>query len=236
VADDHGRIDELLAGFALRSLSGEDAREADRLLVEHVPGCPLCRETLEGFRAVAGDLALAAPPVAPPELLLARLRRDVARVPRRPTPVVAVAAGLAAILAMGTLAFTLGRRADEFASERNLLAAAVAQMPAGVSPFSFMDEDGEEPGGGLVGIPNVERVVLVGRGLPLPAPGNVYRVWLGADGSYVPVADFLPEDGVVVLGLRVDRQRFDELLITEEPDAPPGPAPRGVRRWSAPLP
>ena len=39
--EDHVRIQELMAGYVLDGLSGEDAVEADRLLSEHVPSCPL---------------------------------------------------------------------------------------------------------------------------------------------------------------------------------------------------
>jgi len=45
VTEDHERIDELLAGYVLLSLSGEDAAEADRILVDHVPSCATCRAT-----------------------------------------------------------------------------------------------------------------------------------------------------------------------------------------------
>jgi predicted anti-sigma-YlaC factor YlaD len=54
---DHDRIEELLAGYVLRSLSGDDAREADRLLSEHVPSCPACRATLNDFQALMGEMA-----------------------------------------------------------------------------------------------------------------------------------------------------------------------------------
>jgi len=55
VTEDHERIDELLAGYVLLSLSGEDAAEADRILVDHVPSCPTCRANLSEFQAVAGE-------------------------------------------------------------------------------------------------------------------------------------------------------------------------------------
>ena len=66
MTEDHERIDEILAGYVLLSLSGEDAAEADRILAEHVPSCGRCRATLNELQAVSGDLALAAAPVDPP--------------------------------------------------------------------------------------------------------------------------------------------------------------------------
>ena len=55
--EDHERIEELLAGYALRSLDGPDAEDADRLLADHVPTCLTCRRTIADFREVTGDLA-----------------------------------------------------------------------------------------------------------------------------------------------------------------------------------
>ncbi len=235
VREEHEAIEELLAAYALRALAPADAAGADRLLAEHVPGCPRCRDALEGFRAVAGELALEAPAVQPPEMLWARLRRSVAEAPRgrRPAPAL-LAAGVVALLAVSGLAVNLGRRADQASSLLGTLTAAIAGMPTGASPLGFRGEEAPAAGS-LVGIPSVERVVLVGRGVPPPAPGHVYRVWAGRDGAYEPLADFVPEGGTVVLELAVDRARFDEIIITEEPRVPPGPAPAGLRRWSADL-
>ncbi|HEV2950553.1 MAG TPA: hypothetical protein VGZ51_00485, partial [Actinomycetota bacterium] len=103
---EHDRIDELMAGYALRSLSGEDATEADRLLSQHVPDCERCRETLLAFSDTVADLAFAADPIAPPETLLPRLHRELE--PRTGRPAagrwVGVAAGMAVVLVAGGLA------------------------------------------------------------------------------------------------------------------------------------
>ena len=93
MTNDHEAIDELLAGYVLRSLSGEDAAEADHLLSDHVPTCAACRDTLAAFQDLSADLALDAVPLAPPETLLPRLQRELEppasrewRKPRRPSP------------------------------------------------------------------------------------------------------------------------------------------------------
>ncbi|HEU5225878.1 MAG TPA: hypothetical protein VFV29_08760, partial [Actinomycetota bacterium] len=115
MTEDHERIDELLAGYALLSLSGEEAADADRILVDHVPSCATCRATLSEFQAVSGDLALAAPPVDPPETLLPRLHHAIdevplaGRTPRRGA-LIAVAASAVALVAMGGLSLVLGNR------------------------------------------------------------------------------------------------------------------------------
>jgi len=58
VTDHHELNLELLAGYALLALEGEDALEADRLLSDHVPWCATCRATLADFQSVTGELAL----------------------------------------------------------------------------------------------------------------------------------------------------------------------------------
>ncbi|MDQ3210096.1 MAG: hypothetical protein M3Q20_02795, partial [Actinomycetota bacterium] len=94
--DEHEHIEELLAGYVLRSLSGADAAEADLLLSDHVPGCRRCKESLDDFERLSADLAFAAEPMAPPETLLPRLHRELEpQAPRRrPMQVFAVAASM----------------------------------------------------------------------------------------------------------------------------------------------
>src|SRR5205823_123489 len=63
VPPDHERIEQLLAAHTLNSLDGEDQRDAERLLTEHLPGCERCREMLPVFRTLVAELALASVPV-----------------------------------------------------------------------------------------------------------------------------------------------------------------------------
>jgi hypothetical protein len=79
---------------------------------------------------------------------------------------------------------------------------------------------------------------VIGRDAPMPSPGRVYQLWLGANGTFVRVEDgwFVPEDGLVLLELAVDTSRYDEILITEEliGDAPASPSHVG-HSWYASL-
>ncbi|MGZ4148446.1 MAG: hypothetical protein ACXVQJ_00250, partial [Actinomycetota bacterium] len=110
MSEHHEAIDELLAGYVLRSLSGPDAEEADRLLTEHVPGCAACRATLDAFGSVAADLALQTSSVPPPETLLPRLHREME--PRRADRrwsrgrLIAVAASVVLVVGIGGAAVT----------------------------------------------------------------------------------------------------------------------------------
>ena len=166
---DHDRIEELLAGYALRSLSGDDAREADRLLSQHVPGCVTCRATLRDFQSLMGELALGADPVAPPEVLLPRLHREMGPPARRRRPgsMVAAAASIVVVVGMAGLAVGQGIRASNADQRRALYSDALqlASQPD-ASQIPLVDTQTSGP-------PVTEIVLVVGpiepatkRGLP----------------------------------------------------------------------
>ncbi|MDH4112311.1 MAG: anti-sigma factor [Actinomycetota bacterium] len=228
--DDHERIEELLAGYVLRSLSGADASEADLLLSEHVPGCGECRRTLDGFQVVTADLGFAVEPVRPPETLLPRLHRQLEpHAPRRrPMQMFAVAAGVVAVVGLAGLtvsqnirANNADVRADAFANAAQLAARDDARM-VDVGPVQEISAPGEE------------HFYLVGEGVPGPPAGSIYRVWLVSDGVTTFVGDFLPDElGRVFLPIDFDPNRYDDLWIAVEPiDAPTG-APVSTEWWSA---
>ena len=236
---DHERIEELLAGYVLLSLSGEDAIEADRLLSEHVPTCPMCRETLAGFQAVVGELPLAAPPAAAPDLVLPRIHRGMTDTPARGrsgASRIAVAASVAALVGMAGFSVSLSGRASKAEEQRGrALAVLSAMREPGASPVSLLSQSGSA--GGLVEVsgPTFQRMYVFGENVPDPAPGHEYQLWLGSGGSFQPIGDpFVPEDGIVLLELlNVDTSHFDEIWITEElaGSHPSTPSADGVHGW-----
>jgi Anti-sigma-K factor rskA, C-terminal len=226
VTEDHERIDELLAGYVLLSLSGDEAAEADRILVDHVPSCATCRATLSEFQAVSGDLALAAPPVDPPETLLPRLHHAMdevplaGRTPRRGA-LIAVAASAVALVAMGGLSLVLGNRLSNSETRTGTALEILSAMRSpGASPVNVEPQDQTPPDSGMVEVsaPNIRRLYIAAEYCPEPAPGRLYQLWLGSNGQWTPVDEmFWPEDGVLLLEVEgVDVSRYDEIWITEE--------------------
>ncbi len=242
MAEDHERIEELLAGYAVMSLSGEDAIEANRLLAEHVPSCPMCRDTLAGFQAVAAELGFAATPVAPPDLLLPGIRHELGasrRVRRHLGSSVAIAAGVAALVGMAALSMSLGTRATRAESHLQRLSSFVdAVARSGAAPVRLDSATASGPRMIEVSGPSLEQMIVTGQGIPQPGPNAEYVLWLGSDAGYRAVRGFVPDErGFVWVRFAVDPAPFDRILITEErqgawPDRPTTSAPHV---WQASL-
>jgi hypothetical protein len=233
---EHDRIDELMAGYALRSLSGDDATEADRLLSQHVPGCARCRETLLALSDTVADLAFAVDPIAPPDTLLPRLHRELE--PRGERPPVGrwagVAAGVAVVLVAGGLAVSQMLRASDLEDRNALFAQALrySQRPDADST-NLVETDAEDPAPvSEVAAPDVDHFFLVGRDVP-PAPaGSVYGIWLSDGVDAVFAGTFVPGPGVSVVKVPFDRSRFDRVLITLEAEGSL-PTEPGEALWEA---
>lgn len=243
---DHERIEELLAGYALLTLEDEDAAEADRLLAEHVPTCLVCRQTLADFQGLTGDLALAAPPVLVPDLVLGRIHRGMDEVPlaglsRRGT-YLALAASVAALVAMGGLSFSMAGRADRAETTTDTaLEVLNAMRSPDVNPVT-LDPQGETPDGSSfleVATAEVRTLYLVTETCPEPDPGMAYQLWLGSGGTFVAFGPMFRPDasGRVILELEVDVSRYDEIWVTEERagTAPSSPNVASPHSWRAAL-
>ena len=244
--EDHEQIEELLAGYALLALSGEDAARADRILTEHVPGCARCRRTLADYRALTGELALAAPTVEPPETALAGLHRAMDDVPlagRRPRrgTLVALAASVVALVAMGGLSLVLGGRLDEAQTQAGTALEIFSAMRSpGAQPVHVEPQGDLPPESGAVEVsaPDIRRLYLAADAFPEPTAGKAYQLWLGADGEWTAVGEqFWPDEGVILLEVVVDVARYDGIWITEEPvgSVPDDPSTDG-NTWQAELP
>jgi len=218
---EHDRIEELLAGYALRSVSGADAAETDRLLATHVPTCLTCRRTLLELTATVADLAFAAPPVAPPETLLPRLHRELEpRGRRRPGRWTGAAAGIAvAVVALG-IAFSQGLQLQDL-EQRTARMDEVLQylQRPGVETGRLVPSD---PGGGQmseVAAPDAGFFYLLVEDVPPPPAGAAYGVWLSDGGSAdaVFVGNLPWGPGLHVARVPFDRSGYDRVLVTIEP-------------------
>lgn len=236
MTEDHERIDELLSGYALRALSGQEALEADRLVSEHVPGCARCRETLAGLQAVAGELGLAAAPATPPDTLLPRLRRELAEplVPRRRSLTVWTTAA-AAVLVLGLAGWNavLSQRVTRQEAQQDTMAGALSTLSDPSSEtLELADEAPPATALYLAYVPGSGHMYLVGRGVPEAPEGRVYWLWGVRGARFVPIAAFDPDEGMVFVEILRDPTRFDRLLIAEDVEGDFTGRP-GEIRWEA---
>lgn len=231
MTETHESIEELLAGYVLRSLSGEDAARVDHLLSDHVPSCPACHDSLAVFQSVTADLALAATPMPPPDTLLPSLRKDLGDQGqrRRPVAVFAVAASMVAVVGFAGLAVTQSLRVNTTKSRFNDIASAMdfATRPgASMVPVNSSTADKEPIT--EISNPGVERFYLFGKDVPMPPDGTVYRVWLLSGTRATWAKDFLPVPGFTVVPLEFDPSQFDSILISEEPAGSIPDTPEGA--------
>ena len=220
MSETHETIEELLAGYVLRSLSGEDAVRADHLLSDHVPHCPACRDSLAVFQGVSADLALEAAPIRPPDTLLPRLHRALGAQDRRRRSVsmFAVAASVVAVVGFAGLAVTQNVRVNHAQSRIDNISSAFdfARRP-GASMVQVDSNSSDTDPITEISRPGTQRFYLVGRDVPMPPHGTVYRVWLLSGTHATWATDFVPEPGMMVVALEFDPSLYDRILISVEP-------------------
>jgi hypothetical protein len=189
---EEAHVFESLAAYALGALDEPEARAVST----HLAGCLICRTELQGYEAVAGQLALAAPDTAgpPPELkgrLLARVGRLQSAEEQRPAsaspgwlrlrPVWGVAAVLL-IVALTVVNLLLWQRLNNpevLTGPQGMRAITLHSTEAApqASGFIIMGEDGENG-------------VLVVDEMPQLEPAWEYQVWLIRDEESVSSAVF----------------------------------------------
>lgn len=224
---DHEHIDEILAAYVLRGLSGPDSAEADRLLSAHVPGCSDCRMTLEAFQAIAADLASQADPIRPPDLLLARLHRELAPRRRRSFRVVVVAAGVVAVVSLAGVAVAQDVRAGR---NRSRAADMTRALDVASRPGARMVTVGPAT---EISAPGSADVFLYGGKVPEAPSGRVYRVWaVSADGSARYLGDLKVENGMAFARMQIDPAKVVKIVITVE-DQGTQPIRPGQVEWSS---
>jgi hypothetical protein len=234
-AEEHERIEELLAAYALRSLSGADADEAEALLTNHVPRCRTCRETLAAFQAITGELALAANPVDPPELLQRRLSKSLADIPagkpsRRRLAVALSAAAMIALFALASWGVVLNDRISASQLHAANLQRMIDSVPAGSRMVNLGSPGAQLWAAYSTGATSMR---IIGINVPSLPKGHVYRVWLSDKGTMTYGGQFVPRgpDGAVQLSVPVHSQTLTSVFVTEENAsvAPAAPSLDAVR-------
>lgn len=228
---------ELLPDYALGCL---DEDEAD-LVARHLAGCPLCRAEAEAYQAVAGQLALAAPDVAPPphlkERLMERVRTSRPAAPAQPRApwwrALLPAWGLVSLLLILALAagnLLLWQRANR---------PEVVVGPAGLRAIPLSSTEAAPGAGGfiLIGADGQNGALVVDK-LPVLDAAQQYQLWLIRDGQRTSGAVFsVDENGYG--GTRVSAPEslleYSAVGITIEP-AGGSPGPTGDRVLGGQLP
>lgn len=254
MTDDHAHIEELLAGYALRSLSGRDAAEADGLLCEHLPGCSRCRDTLDDLLAVTGALALAAEPIQPPATLLPRMKGqlDHRSSGRRPAILFAAAAALVVVVGLTCWNFLLNSKVSTAEQRRSAVSSMLNTIlqENGSQMVALRSGDGSSPSPTpstqptippyprpsvmVTFHPGVPHAWVFGTNIPTPEPGYVYEIWVGRSGTLAPAATFVPGvGGYVQEFIPLDLTQYEEVAITEEPGGISEVGPTGPLLWHA---
>ncbi|MEU2116439.1 anti-sigma factor [Streptomyces sp. NPDC016459] len=210
----HSDIHTFAAVYALSALDGSE-REA---FGDHLQHCDECRQEVAGFEATAARLAVAAAQV-PPASMKQRTMSAIEAVrqlpPRVPVAVTTSLAGrlrrkvvplaLAASLAAGaSFAGLAAWQYQETADSQQQARQVQRQLDAVSTVLSAPDAravHGRATNGALTSVVASERqnkAVFTATGLPTPAPGTTYQLWLDHEGTMRP-AGLIRTDGTVLV-------------------------------------
>jgi anti-sigma-K factor RskA len=246
---DHEELESTVAAWVLGALEPDEAAGVR----VHVDGCASCQQTAARMRRAAAALPLEVEEISPPARLRERVYTAAAAarastVPSAPArkrvvparggwkPAATIPFGrLPALVAAATvvLALLIGLAAGELVG-RNSVPAAVVQ----VTRYHLVGQGTLAGARGTVIKLNVEGVALVDfNGLPAPAKGKVYQLWLITPGGHPDsAAVFVPDSNggkVVLVGLPLTG--YSQMAVTAE-DAPNGsPTPSQQPELSGPL-
>ena len=209
-----------LEAFALGALEHDDQHR----FAEHLDGCEDCRRGLASYIPVTNALR-SVPAAMPPPIPSVSTAATVTPLRRRFAPAAFAYAAAAAVLIAAGAAFTafLQPRTD-----RDLM--TVAGMLADGPRQAVLQGDGVR-GRVIIGRRNLRLAVVV-RGLPAPAAGTAYHVWV-VDEKPVLVGALTPaRDNLEVLLLDARRlgtgHSIQVSLEAQNATRPSAPVARGV--------
>lgn len=222
-------VTELIDGFLLGAL---EPAEEERVHA-HVLECPACAQLLAEARIALDALAdsLPASPLPAPDRAAGRARL-LAAAAGRPAPpdrrgvrvpawTLGAAASVAVVLVTGLSAWVmiLSGRIDDREAELLDARRAAASFAATQQTLHMESDYGGNAIDAAIAVPaEGQQITIVVRGLPPPADGHGYRLWLLADGSEPLSLTLSPDaDGNVVARAALDLGRFDEMELDAQP-------------------
>ncbi|MFB7052687.1 anti-sigma factor [Streptomyces vinaceus] len=211
----HASDIHVLAGaYALDALDPAEREE----FAAHLTGCDACRQDVADFQATAARLASFAAHPAPAPMkqrtlaAVDHVRQLPPRVPsattlslrgalRRKALPVALAASLAAAASFAGLAAWQNqenRQLEQRARQSETRLDAVSGVLAAPDARTVHGRAGNGALASVVASDRQNRAVFTATGLPAPAAGRTYQLWLAHDGTMRP-AGFIGQDGTVLL-------------------------------------
>ncbi|MEU2117012.1 anti-sigma factor [Streptomyces sp. NPDC016459] len=233
-------IHTLAAAYALNALDPAERTEFSG----HLQRCEECRKEVAEFEATAARMAAAAAQ-APPATMKQRTMNAIDGVRQAPphVPLTASATSLAGGLRRRTLHFGLAASLAAAASfaglsawqyeEREDSQQRARQVQRQLDSFSSVlaapdarSVHGKAANGALTSVVTSDRqnkAVFTATGLPAPASGRAYQLWLDNEGTMRP-AGFIHSDGTVLVA--GDPSDATAVGLTLEPSGDPHSPPR----------
>ncbi|MEU8776809.1 anti-sigma factor [Streptomyces sp. NPDC048606] len=205
----------LTAAYALDALEGADREAFDG----HLRDCADCRLDVEEFRATAARLATATartPPAAmrrrtlsaidgvrqlPPRVAVPAADERLGVLRRRGAGPLLLAAAVAAAACFAGLAAWQHQQGERSAERAGRAERRLDAVTAVLAAPDARTTHGRATNGALTTVVTSELgggAVFAATGLPAPAPGKTYQLWLGDAGGMRP-AGFVHRDGTVLL-------------------------------------
>ncbi|APU43850.1 MULTISPECIES: anti-sigma factor [unclassified Streptomyces] len=211
----HSDVHTLAAAYALNALDPAERKA----FTDHLPHCQACRDEVAEFEATAARLADAAaeyPPTALKHHVMAAVdgvRQLPPRVPHT-APSVTVGSALrrravplalaASVVAAASFAGLAAWQNQHIEQHRQRAAQAEQRLDDVSTVLAAPDAraaHGRASNGAattVVASKRQNRAVFTAAGLPAPAPGTTYQLWLDHDGTMRP-AGFIRQDGTVLV-------------------------------------
>ncbi|MFB7936726.1 anti-sigma factor [Streptomyces sp. NPDC056049] len=208
-------VHTLAAAYALDALDPVERED----FAAHLPHCEDCRRDVDEFEATAARLAGAAaqdPPPAlkqrtmaavdgvrqlPPRVPATGGAHRTTRVLRRKAVPLALAASVAAAVSFAGLAAWQHQESQDARRQAQRAERQLDSVSTLLAAPDARTVHGRATNGALTTVVSSDRqnrAVFTATGLPTPADGMTYQLWLDRDGAMRP-AGFIPADGTVPL-------------------------------------